>query len=139
MASIEVIQYSISDLWKGFFNGEPLHIEAGWVMYAILGSGTLAKLVLFFYCKQFTESDSVSALAEDHLNDVLSNVAAIVTASIAAHIQKLWWIDPIGEHLSATVLQCSFHPCNGVLRPAGLEGMYAERHIRWGNLLQVRL
>lgn len=96
MASVEVIQYSVSDLWRGFATGDPFKIEAGLVMYVILGSGTAAKLLLFFYCKQFSGSDSVAALAEDHLNDVLSNLAAIATASIAAHVRKLWWTDPIG-------------------------------------------
>ena len=76
---------------------DALVIQAPALMYIILGSGTAAKIVLFYYCKQFKDSDSLQALAEDHFNDVLSNLAAIVTASIAAHIRKLWWVDPIGD------------------------------------------
>jgi len=91
-----VIQYSCTDLWAGFVRGEVLNIEAPPLMYVILGSGTAAKLALYYYCKQFKDSDSIAALAEDHYNDVLSNVAAIVTASIAAHIRKWWWGDPAG-------------------------------------------
>ena len=97
MASVEVIQYSSTDLYRGVALGEPLIIQAPLLMYIILGTGTAAKIVLFYYCKQFQDSDSLAALAEDHFNDVLSNLAAIVTASIAAHIRKLWWIDPVGE------------------------------------------
>ena len=97
MASVEVIQYSCTDLYRGFALGEELVIRAPVLMYVILGSGTAAKLVLYYYCKQFQDSDSLAALAEDHLNDVLSNIAAIITASIAAHIRKLWWVDPIGK------------------------------------------
>ena len=96
MASVEVIQYCCLDLYRGLVLKETLLIQAPLLMYIILGSGTAAKLVLYYYCKQFQDSDSLAALAEDHLNDVLSNIAAIVTASIAAHIHKLWWIDPIG-------------------------------------------
>lgn len=113
MASVEVIQYSASDLWRGFALAEPLKIEAGALMYIILGSGTAAKLLLYFYCKGFTESDSVAALAEDHINDVFSNVAAILTASIAAHVRKLWWTDPIGRPWVPQV--CKKSACSGAL------------------------
>ena len=103
MASVEVIQYSSSDLYRGFVLKDALVIQAPPLMYIILGSGTAAKIVLYYYCKQFKDSDSLAALAEDHLNDVLSNLAAIVTASIAAHIRKLWWIDPIGGHVLSPI------------------------------------
>lgn len=36
-----------------------------------------------------------AALAEDHLNDVISNGAAIITAAIAFHT-PYWYMDPIG-------------------------------------------
>jgi len=104
MASVEVIQYSCTDLWAGFVRGEVLNIEAPPLMYVILGSGTAAKLALYYYCKQFKDSDSIAALAEDHYNDVLSNVAAIVTASIAAHIRKWWWVDPAGAIVISLVI-----------------------------------
>lgn len=99
MASLEVIQYSCTDLYRGLALGDALVIQAPVLMYVILGSGTAAKLALYYYCKQFQDSDSLAALAEDHLNDVLSNIAAIVTASIAAHLRNLWWADPIGGSL----------------------------------------
>ena len=115
MASVEVIQYSSSDLYRGFFLNDALVIKAPPLMYVILGSGTAAKMFLYYYCKQFKDSDSLAALAEDHFNDVLSNLAAIVTASIAAHVRKLWWIDPIGNkflpaRLTAITFNCSC-PC----------------------------
>ena len=66
------------------------------------------------------QSDLVGALAEDHLNDVMSNIVAVVrhcscwpadhqpavraeicelqvTAAIAANVHKVWWLDPAGE------------------------------------------
>ena len=96
-SDMQVIQYSCMDLWDGFVSKSPTLIQAGLPMYLILGTGTAAKLVLYLYCKRFRGSDSIAALAEDHLNDVFSNIAAMVTASIAAHAHNLWWIDPIGE------------------------------------------
>ncbi len=41
------------------------------------------------------KSDMLGALAEDHFNDVLSNSAAIITASIAFNTTA-WWLDPVG-------------------------------------------
>ena len=32
----------------------------------------------------------MSALAEDHLNDIASNVGAMITAGVAGHFSKLW-------------------------------------------------
>ncbi len=43
-------------------------------------------------------SPSAAALAEDHFNDVLSNTAALITASIAFHT-SYWWMDPLGRVL----------------------------------------
>lgn len=43
-----------------------------------------------------SRSDSMGALAEDHLNDVVSNAGAIITATIAYKVPGAWFIDPIG-------------------------------------------
>lgn len=56
--------------------------------YSILGVVSLLKVLLFVYCRwanslSSVKSDSLEALAEDHLNDVMSNIAAIITVSIA--------------------------------------------------------
>jgi len=42
-----------------------------------------------------TKSDILSALAADHLNDVISSLAAMVTLAIAQNTIS-WWIDPAG-------------------------------------------
>ncbi len=31
---------------------------------------------------------------QDHLNDVMSNVAAICGAAVSGHVPRLWWVDP---------------------------------------------
>ncbi len=54
-------------------------------MFAILGAATLLKLGLYFLCVRLAgRSDSMVALAEDHLNDVFSNAGAIITAAVAS-------------------------------------------------------
>lgn len=50
---------------------------------------------LYFYCVALQRrSDSMAALAEDHLNDVLSNAGAIATAA-AAGLWSHGWCVPI--------------------------------------------
>lgn len=69
-------------------------------MYGILLSGTALKAVLWLYCRRFSaDSDSIAALAEDHLNDVMSNSAAVATALIAGYWRDAWWVDPAGAIL----------------------------------------
>jgi hypothetical protein len=76
VASLEVIQYSVIDIWDGLKGDEPV-IIVDFHLYVILGIGILLKLMLFLYCswavnviKQSSVSgtDMLSALAEDHLN-----------------------------------------------------------------------
>ena len=96
MASVEVAQFSIIDFIHGL-HSSPKDLSVGVVAYVVLAVGTAAKAVLFVYCKRLPDSDSVAALAEDHLNDVFSNIAAIAAAAIAANVHGAWWVDPIGE------------------------------------------
>ena len=39
------------------------------------------------------------ALAEDHRNDIVSNLGAIAFGAIASSSQKVWWFDPVGAIL----------------------------------------
>jgi divalent metal cation (Fe/Co/Zn/Cd) transporter len=85
------------DLVSGF-SGKIPYLNVGVDLYVILGGGTFLKFFLWIYCSRISiayKSDMLKALAEDHLNDVFSNSAAIATASIAFNT-TLWWMDPIG-------------------------------------------
>lgn len=88
---------SFSDLYYGFFQNEPQYIDGDNLMFIILAIGTIFKLILYFYCRMLNyNSDTLTALAEDHLNDVMSNSTAIVTASIAMYYIDYWYVDQIG-------------------------------------------
>jgi cation diffusion facilitator family transporter len=105
MASVEVIQYSCIDLYSGFSGSIP-ELEVNDDLYIIMGLGILLKWVLFLFCKYINEeinSDSIGALAEDHLNDVLSNTAAIITAAIAYNTPA-WYVDPFGAIVISLVI-----------------------------------
>eukprot|EP01041_Mallomonas_annulata_P002849 gene2849-5604_t len=50
MASVEVIQFSIIDLYDGF-NGNIPELDVGMSMFTILSVGIFLKVILYFYCK----------------------------------------------------------------------------------------
>lgn len=44
------------------------------------------------------------ALAEDHLNDIMSNIGAAITAALAVQIDGAWWADGGGAILISLVI-----------------------------------
>jgi hypothetical protein len=79
----------MTDLYDGFKHGNIPEIEVNLGFYLILGGGTVAKLYLWQLCRKAEpRSDSLDALAEDHLNDVASNVAAIFTAGTLSYLRE---------------------------------------------------
>ena len=105
MASAEVIQYSVIDLLNGF-NGTLPQLNVNYLMYVLMWTGIGMKLLLYCYCywvQRQSKSDTLGALVEDHLNDVMSNVAAVVTAVIASN-RRYWYIDPIGAIVISIVI-----------------------------------
>ena len=69
-------------------------------MDAILGAATAVKVVLFIYCFALKgQSDSMLALAEDHSNDIVSNLGAIACGAIASISPRVWWVDSVGAIL----------------------------------------
>lgn len=67
------------------------------MLYIILGVAAGLKVILYVYCVALQkQSESMLALAEDHRNDIMSNVVAILTGAAASWWHKGWWIDPLG-------------------------------------------
>lgn len=97
VASFAVIETAAMDLWRAFASGILPDAEFGLVMYIVLATATALKLVCWAYCRVFaSRSDSMQALAEDHINDVMSNLAAVGAALIAGLAPGAWWADPVG-------------------------------------------
>lgn len=64
---------SILDLYGGFALGRLPTLEVNLLMYCMLVIGLVLKLGLLIYCRlvnTYQHSDTLAALAEDHLNDV---------------------------------------------------------------------
>lgn len=106
MASIEIIQYSAIELYDGMVSkSEPsVQIYGGILVFSLLAVGIALKLALYLYCMWIYErckSDTLDALAQDHLNDVVSNSAALIAVAVATTVHAkghmtLWWVDPVG-------------------------------------------
>ncbi|KAK9828197.1 hypothetical protein WJX74_002590 [Apatococcus lobatus] len=100
LSTIEVIQSSSMDLVSGLAYGKLPELDMGLMMYSILGAAVGLKILLYLYCVALkSRSDSMLALAEDHLNDIMSNITAIVCGAIASNYRKVWWLDPTGAVL----------------------------------------
>lgn len=68
-----VMQYSATDLYYGI-NGDLPKLNIPTSLYIILGMGIVMKFFLWLFCAHVNrtlQSDSVTALAEDHFNDVI--------------------------------------------------------------------
>ena len=108
MASVEVVQFSVMDLWRGTHGDRPrLTVDA--VMFTILGVGIAAKAVLWLICRAAAAAEphgggTLEALAEDHLNDVWSNTGAVITGAIAGTHPVVWWLDPTGGIVISAVI-----------------------------------
>jgi len=99
VASAKVIQACVIELKTGIEDHIYAYIELGLWPIAILVFGTFAKLALYLYCAPLQQySDSVQALTEDHLNDIMSNSVSMVAALITVSVKggAAWWVDPVG-------------------------------------------
>lgn len=97
VTSIEVIQFAAEDLVQGFSGNKPT-LNIGFIDYLVLSVAVAIKGLLYVYCKHVSiveKSDSMMALAEDHVNDVASNSVTIMAVSIAMEIKSVWWLDAV--------------------------------------------
>ena len=77
--------------------GIPPELDMSVLLYIILGVAAGLKVLLYGYCVALQkQSESMLALAEDHRNDIMSNVVAILTGALASWWHEGWWIDPVG-------------------------------------------
>ncbi|TMW60172.1 hypothetical protein Poli38472_000214 [Pythium oligandrum] len=96
MAAIEVIQKSIETLVVGF-NGTFPDLEMSTFTIGVLFFAIVVKICLWFICARIgTNSPSAAALAQDHRNDVFSNVVAVTTSLLAHWHRDIWYADSIG-------------------------------------------
>lgn len=99
-AALEVLRESVVDIAEHASGHAPL-VEDSALALGIVASAILAKVALYAWCRAVarqTRSASVAAVAQDHFNDVLSNLLAAVASCLAMRGGggRWWWVDPVG-------------------------------------------
>ncbi|CAO3657063.1 unnamed protein product [Mucor hiemalis] len=72
---------------------EPIDLSP--IALFLLGSNIVIKGLLWIWCASIKGSSSVQALAQDHENDVVFNIASTIFPVLAVWA-KLPWLDPVG-------------------------------------------
>jgi len=95
MAAVQLLSSSVMNLLHG---GEQVEMSA--LSITILALVILFQVVGYVVCRAIAVrtggSAAVTAIADDHLNDVLINIIGGVPAIIAAYYRVLWWFDGAG-------------------------------------------
>ena len=102
MASAQVIRDSSLVLWQWWITGEERYVAIDLLDEILLFMTTFLKFILYIWCVVMvkrTNNVTVEALAQDHLNDVLSNSAALAAAIATQWALSLWFVDPVGAIL----------------------------------------
>jgi len=125
MASLFVLQRSIRVLIKNDSSLEDMDLREG--MDALISFAVIivVKLLLLWQCKfaskkreiygvdgtkRLQSADpTIEALAQDHLNDVLSNGVAMIALLLALYSNKLWWCDAAGAILISLYIIYSWY------------------------------
>ncbi|KAG9393271.1 Cation efflux protein [Carpediemonas membranifera] len=79
---------------------EELNFE--WEPILIMGGTIVTKLVLFLICRFIGRTESAKAYAQDHINDVFSNIAGLIFGLLGFHL--FWAIDPLGSTVMASII-----------------------------------
>lgn len=70
-------------------------IDLSFTAIAVLVGNILIKAALWLWCRSVKGSSSVQALAQDHENDVVFNIAATICPLVGLWLHQ-GWIDPVG-------------------------------------------
>jgi len=99
MASLQVIREASTELLNFWHNGEAVYIDLKVLDVVLMAATVGTKLGLYYWCRAVyarTSNVTVEAVAQDNLNDVLSNAAAILAALSTQVRTDLWICDPAG-------------------------------------------
>lgn len=102
MASAQVIRDSSVVLAEWWSTGAVRYVDLDITDQLVLGMTTLLKFVLYLWCVRQAKAlnnVTVEAVAQDHMNDVLSNTAALAAAVATQLTAALWFADPGGAVL----------------------------------------
>ena len=109
MASAQVIRDSSLVLWEWQTQGKIRLLEIDLLDEGLLAMTTFLKFILYIYCRAMAERTgnvTVEAVSQDHMNDVLSNSAALAAAAATQITPALWLADPCGAIVISIYIVC---------------------------------
>ncbi|GMI32455.1 hypothetical protein TeGR_g4714, partial [Tetraparma gracilis] len=119
MGSFQVIRESIEHIMKTVGADTLPTLDNSLVSIVSMIAIILFKLVLWLYCravKDLLEADgkgasvsTIDAMAQDHINDCLSNAVAVVAVVLASYSSSLWWVDPVGAIFISLYIMWSWY------------------------------
>ncbi|KAL0246197.1 hypothetical protein GEMRC1_007411 [Eukaryota sp. GEM-RC1] len=92
IVSVQIIVEAVSQLIDG-----DIEVNFDLINIGLMGIVVLIKLILYFYCKRVKDSSAADALAQDHGNDVMTNIFGTGCAYLSTILHG--WIDPAGAIL----------------------------------------
>eukprot|EP00658_Telonema_sp_P-2_P056564 TRINITY_DN45022_c0_g1_i2.p1 TRINITY_DN45022_c0_g1~~TRINITY_DN45022_c0_g1_i2.p1 ORF type:complete len:293 (+),score=88.26 TRINITY_DN45022_c0_g1_i2:45-923(+) len=98
ISSLQIVIEALKRVIQGLTGSEP-EVDAGYIVYSILVLTVVLKAALWVYCARVAEaegSSAVEAYAQDHKNDILTNLVGVIAVVLAANWQTLWLADPLG-------------------------------------------
>ena len=104
VSALQIIISSVQDIIKVSADGTSKTLNIDAVAYGSLGAVLAVKSALFFLFFAYRASASIAALAQDSLNDMISDVAALIAIVIVVQVPGAWWVDPMTAMLISVFL-----------------------------------
>lgn len=94
VASLQLVVEGVTVLATGFSGGEKPELVVDAFVVTVLLFVIVAKMCLLALCRSAgSHSPSVNALAQDHMNDIVTNGASIVAVLVAVEVPAMWFLD----------------------------------------------
>jgi len=129
-AAVEIIKQSAFSIHEGYEGAIPrVHFNLWVVLTLVVATGL--KLVLYVFSRYHpscARSPDVQTIADDHRNDVLTNLLALGCGSVATWRRSLWAADPLGAMVLAVYIAYSWYK-TGRQSMRKLVGVEADRDL----------
>lgn len=108
--AIEVIKQSIVSICAGAEGQVPLVVFDRIVILTLVAVTSLKALLYAFsrFHPACARSPDVQVIADDHRNDILTNLLALACGYVASRHRSLWWADPGGAILLSVYIAWSW-------------------------------
>lgn len=95
MTSLVLIKEGVQIITDGYTSSHP-EIKVDGVSWGVISSVVGVKFLLFLFCVGFrNRSPSAAALAQDHINDTITNALTLVAVGVTTANPDAWVVDPV--------------------------------------------